>query len=414
MRKLIVLSIIAAFAVSSCGLFQKKTAILWTDQPVFALYAEQFNLIQDEYNIEIKFVENAAGQLVNTSLYPDIVVGNWLKSSSTRTFFSSMDALFDDGQIQRNAFYSALLNLGRIDNIQYLLPVSFNIPVAVFSAEHENLVSNPFTITLDELKNLGKDFNVQNNGVYINMGFSPIANDEFAFTVSSMFSTSFREGNPLAWDSLALRRAVEYLQTWTKDANTTIQGEKDFVFKYFYDPPVKLILSRRILFAYFTSSEFFTMGEDTRAQLAFRYISHNNSIPVDERMVYMGICNKGKAGKAAKAFVEWFYQDETQRKLLADARKNRLSENIFGIGNGFSALRTVTESVFPQFYSNLLGHIPPADYLNPPNILPRNWMLIKEQVILPYLLESMSREEGEQIKTLENRISDWYKLNPMR
>jgi ABC-type glycerol-3-phosphate transport system substrate-binding protein len=418
MRKLIVLVICISFALASCsffqGLFENETAILWTDRPEMAIYAEQFNLVQDRYKIEIQYMEQPAAQLVNTSEYPDIIVGNWLKSASTRTFFLGLDGLFHDELINPNNFYPALLNLGRIDEIQYLLPVSFNVPVVVFSAQHQDLVSNPFTITLDEIKNLGQNFNIQNNDVYTKMGFSPTENDEFAFIVSSLFRTSFREGSPLAWDALALEKSMQYVQTWIREANTAIRSEEDFVFKYYYDPPEKLILSDRILFAYFSSYDFFTMSEESRSQLAFRYISHNNIIPVDERMVYMGICKRGKAREAAKAFVEWFYQDESQRNILADMRQNRLSDTLFGIGNGFSALRSVTESVFPQFYANLLGHIPPADYLSPPNILPRNWPSIKSEVILPYLHERIRTEHLNEIKTLENRISDWYRLNPLR
>ncbi len=414
MRKLIFLSLIAVLSFTSCGFFQKKTAILWTDRPEFAIYAEQFNLTQNKYKIETRYMEQPAQSILTTSEYPDIIVGNWLKSSSTRTFFTSLDGLFGNDRIRKNAFYPALLNLGRIDKTQYLLPVSFNVPVVVFSREHQNLVSNPFVITLEELKAQGKSFNVQRNGVYTNMGFCPTASDEFVFVVSTLFNTSFREGNPLAWDPTALERAMGYIQTWTNEANTSIQAEGDFVFKYFYDPPSKLALSGRILFGYLTSYDFFILGEETRSQLAFRYVSSNNTIPLDEKMVYMGICKKGKAREAAKAFVEWFYQDETQRNLLAATKQSRLSDNLFGIGNGFSALRTVTESVFPQFYPNLLGHIPPADYLSPPNILPRNWLVLKEQVILPYLHERVRTQNRGDIKTLEKRISDWYKLNPVR
>jgi ABC-type glycerol-3-phosphate transport system substrate-binding protein len=418
MRKLIVLSIIVIVALFSCGLFKslfgRETAIIWTEQPEFAVYAEQFNLMQDRYKIEVKYMEQVAGQLVSASEFPDIVVGNWLKSSSTRTFFWNMDGLLHDDAIRPNAFYPSLLNLGRIDNNQYLLPVSFNIPVVIFSAEHQDMILNPFTITLDEIKSLGQEFNVKNNDIFTNLGFSPAENDEFAFVLATLFNASFREGSPLAWDPIALEKAVEYIQTWTKETNTNIQSEEDFVFKYYYDPPAKLVLSNRILFAYLTSFDFFTLGEDIRSQLAFRYISHDNVIPVDERMVFMGICRKGKARGAAKAFIEWFYQDETQRSILTDIRENRLSDTLFGIGNGFSALRSVTESIFPQFYPNLLGHIPPADYLSPPNILPRNWLTIKRQIILPYLHERIRLEQRTDMKSLEQRISDWYKLNPMR
>ncbi len=96
MRRLIVLFIIIALVSASCGLFQSETAILWTDQPEFAVYAEQFNLTQTRYKIEIKFMKQPAQQLVITNEYPDIIVGNWLKSSSTRTFFMGLDELFKD------------------------------------------------------------------------------------------------------------------------------------------------------------------------------------------------------------------------------------------------------------------------------------------------------------------------------
>jgi ABC-type glycerol-3-phosphate transport system substrate-binding protein len=195
------------------------------------VYAEQFNLMQDQYKIEIKYTEQAAAQLVNTSEHPDIIVGNWLKSASTRTFFRNLDGLFQNEQIRSNAFYPALLNLGRIDEKQYLLPVSFNIPVVIFSARQQDIVSNPFAITLDEIKSLGKSFNIEKDGVYSNMGFSPAANDDFAFMLSTLFNTSFREGIPLAWDPIALERAVSYMKTWTAEANTNIQNESDFVFK---------------------------------------------------------------------------------------------------------------------------------------------------------------------------------------
>jgi len=48
-------------------------------------------------------------------------------------------------------------------------------------------------------------------------------------------------------------------------------------------------------------------------------------------------------------------------------------------------MKTVTEQVFPQFYPDLLGRMPPESYLSPPNILPRNWIAMKQRVILPYL-----------------------------
>jgi hypothetical protein len=134
-------------------------------------------------------------------------------------------------------------------------------------------------------------------------------------------------------------------------------------------------------------------------------------IPLDEWNVFFGIHKKTRAKKAALAFTEWFFRAETQRMLLETSRKKRLMETSFGIAGGFSAMRTVTEEVFPQFYPGLLGRMPPESSLSPPNILPRNWMKMKEQVVLPYLHERIRHSGQNEIRSLERRISDWYRLN---
>jgi hypothetical protein len=243
------------------------------------------------------------------------------------------------------------------------------------------------------------------------MGFSLSSNDEFLFTTAILFGTAFREASPIAWESNALEQSITWVQRWIEEANTSIQVEDDFAFKYFYDPPDKLVNSGRILFTFMNSSSFFTLSEERRTNLDFRWIAANDKIPLDEGGVYYGIHKKTKALKAAKVFTKWFFMAETQKLLLETSKINRVHESSFGIAGGFSAMRTVTEQVFPQFYPNLLGRMPPESYLSPPNILPRNWMAIKERVILPYLRDRIRHTAREEVRSLERRISDWYRLN---
>jgi hypothetical protein len=125
----------------------------------------------------------------------------------------------------------------------------------------------------------------------------------------------------------------------------------------------------------------------------------------------MGMAKKGKAPKAAKAFIRWYYQTATQRQFLEKSRDNRSAETSFGIGGGFSALRTVTEQIFPQFYPDLLGHMPPEDFLSPSSILPWNWNALKERSILPYLRERARQTNRDTVYPLERRIADWLRLN---
>jgi hypothetical protein len=403
-----------ALSILSCGfseVFEGATALLWTDRPEFALYVEYFNSSQERYKIECRYYEFLAQRLTETTESPDIVVGHWLKSVSTRSLFKPLNRLFTQGQVAKAAFYPRLLALGNIENKQYLLPVSFNIPAIVFARANGSLVSNPFTITFEELKTLGTGYNIAENGVYSRMGFSPGWNDEFLFVTAALFNTSFREADPLAWDEKALDEAIWFLRDWSQRSNTSIQAEDDFVFKYCYDPPAKLTASGRILFTYMNSMDFFVLPQESRNNLDFRWLAQGDTIPLFEKTVYYGIYKKGKAKKAADAFTQWFFQTETQRLLLEISRNQGIQETLFGISSGFSALRTVTEQIFPQFYPTLLGHTPPDDFLFPPNILPRYWNSLKEQVILPYLRDRI-RQTGEAVpRPLERRVNDWYRIN---
>jgi ABC-type glycerol-3-phosphate transport system substrate-binding protein len=398
-----------ALCLSSCFLNGTKPAVLWTDRPEFAFYADYFNTSQNQYKIETRYFESPAQRLIDTGEIPDLVAGSWLKSASTRSFFKPLDSLFRNNRVPKNAFYPRLLALGNIDGRQYLLPVSFNIPTLIFARDQGEALSNPFTIGFEEMKTLGKAYNREQNGVYTRMGFSPAWNDDFLFIVATLFNASFREASPAAWDAAALERGMAFVEEWIREVNTSIQAEEDFVFKYLSDPPAKLVLSGRILFAYMSSAGIFTLAEERRTGLDFRWVAEKNTIPVIEGSVYLGISKKGKAPKAAAAFTRWLFQAETQRLLLEKSRDLRMIENSFGIGGGFSALRPVTEQIFPQFYPSLLGHMPPEDFLSPANILPWNWAGLKERVILPYLHERIHQDRNGA--PLERRVADWHRLN---
>jgi ABC-type glycerol-3-phosphate transport system substrate-binding protein len=404
---------VAALAgvLGSCGLDRTEQAVLWTDRGEFALYAEHFNARHEQYKIEVRYFDSPAQELARGGEYPDIVAGNWLKNASARTFFAPLDRLFRNHVLEESYFYPRLLALGKIENRQYLLPVSFNLPAMVFVQDKEALISNPFTIGLEEIKRLGKEYNQESGGAYSRIGFSPDWNDEFLFITAKLFNADFREDSPLDWDSRALEDAVRYSRQWITEANTGIQQVDDFAFKYFYDPPAKRLISAHILFAYMGSAELFTMTQEHRSGLDFRWIAEKNVIPLSEDAVYLGICKRGKSKRAAEAFTRWFFQPETQMQIMESARNKRINESSFGIGGGFSALRGVTEQIFPRFYPGLLGRIPPEDYLTPPNVLPRNWPALKEKVLLPYLHERIRLSDQESVTPLEQRINGWTRLN---
>jgi hypothetical protein len=408
MRKLGTFTILLAFVLISCN--DVKTAQIWTDRPELAFYGEYFNTVQNQYKVSVRYVEFPIAELSRTNS-PDLIVASWLKNSSTRTNFKILDNIFGTNRLSRNNFYPRLLAVGRIDRDQYLLPVSFNIPALIFSRDREQDLSNQFTIGFDEIKILSKDFNTQSRGSYTHLGFSPLWNDNFLLTVAVLFGASFREAELLVWDSTALEHSMLFINEWTNEINTSNQAEEDFTFKYFFEPPERLIKSGRILFSYMESNELFLLNDESKSILDFRWIMDKDRIPITEDTVYLGIPRWAKSDRAARAFIMWFFNTQNQRLLLEYSRANRINENIFGICGGFSALSTVTEQVYPLFYPELLGRMPPSEHFMQPNILPENWVVIKERVILPYLHDRARSENPNEITPLERRISNWVRLN---
>ena len=405
------LAVILLFSPVSCASGDNGKAILWTDRPEFAFYAEYFNNSQDTYKVEVRHFESPSQKLSESGDYPDIIAASWIKNASTRALFRPLDKLFSGEGLDRFAFYPRLLSLGSIDGRQYLLPVSFNIPAILFTRDFSYSPSNPFIIDMEEIKERGRAFNVESGGVYSKMGLTISSDDEFLFISATLFGVGFREASPIAWDPQALEQTIAWLRRWIEEANTSIQAEDEFAYKYFFDPPDKLINSGRILYAYMNSADFFTLPEERQENLDFRWIAANEMIPLNEWSVYYGIHKKTKAGKAAEAFTLWFFTADTQRLLLEAQKNKRLDETLFGISGGFSAMRHVTEQIFPHFYPGLLGHMPPETFLSPANILPRNWMVVKERVILPYLRERIRHVNRDEVRPLERRITEWYRVN---
>jgi ABC-type glycerol-3-phosphate transport system substrate-binding protein len=405
------LTVLIFACFTSCAFKNSNTVVLWTDRPEFALYAEYFNAAHDRYRVEVRFFNSPAQRLTETDEFPDIVAASWLNSASVRPHFKRLDRLFRRGGLPRSSFYSSLLSLGNIDGRQFFLPVSYNIPAMVFARDFSQAPSNSFTIEMQEIKERSRAFNTERNGVYERMGFTPSSNDEFLFIAATLFGASFREGAPIAWDALNLGESLTWIQRWILEANTSVQAEDDFAYKYFFDPPDRLVNSGRILFTYMDSSRFFTLPEERRANLDFRWLAAGERIPLYEGCVFYGISRRTRAPRAAEAFTKWFFSTDTQRLLMEASKEKRLNETSFGIAGGFSAMRTVTEHVFPLFYPDLLGRMPPESFLSPPHILPRNWMDIKERIILPYLRDRIRHSGRDEIRSLERRLSDWHRLN---
>ena len=155
-----------------CGLFfgcktqdnSPDTFIIWTDREEFVSYSELFNSIQDKTKAVIVYKKRLASSLppAKDEEKPDLIAGSWLKNDSTRKLFRPLDSLLSKDSIDVSTLYEPLVEYGKIFGSQYLLPVSFNLPLFVFSSKNEDKIPNQHSLSLEQIKELAGDFNAVN------------------------------------------------------------------------------------------------------------------------------------------------------------------------------------------------------------------------------------------------------------
>jgi ABC-type glycerol-3-phosphate transport system substrate-binding protein len=409
-RKLLV-ALASALVLASCS-YERNVAILMTDSPVFAFYADSYNASQDRYHIELQYRPNVSRALAEqTEPPPTLVLGRHLVNDAARSRFVNMDYLFRELILNPSGIYQSLMDRGDFDGRQLLLPIAFNMPLVAYRRGEEKLAKDNFVISLDEIRAASAAGNTIKGANFSRMGFSPRWDADFLMLYARMNGADFREGKPISWNDDGLLASVKGLNAWSSEVNRSARDEEDFQFKYLYLPAYLSVAEGRIRFAYMNSSEYFLLSEERRASLDYRWVAADTSIPVLEDILYAGILRRGKGRSAAESFLKWFLREDTQRLLLERAKQMRTNESVFGIAGGFSSIRSVNEKVMPSFYPTLLGHLPPPQYIQAPPALPTEWPDLSSRVLKPFLLNASGSvpADFDPKADLRRRLDQWKK-----
>lgn len=411
-RRGVLLALLLTF-FSSCSNTTQDPVIIWTNRQEFASYVELFNVVQDEVQVIVIYKADPVIALppAKDELPPDIVIGSWLRNDTTIKQFRPLNYLFTERRINPAVFYPQLLAYGNVQNKQYLLPVSFNLPAMIFATKNTKLVTENHLLTPDQIRDMAAAFNKKNKSqIHTAMGFAPSWSPEFLYTVAQLRGVNFRGINgTLAWSQEQLELTMDYFHHWTKTANDSVQEEQDFSFKYLYTPETRHVLAGSCLFAYLPSDELFSTPQNLLQEIGFRWIHQDNKIPVKDDMIFMGIFKKARNKEGAEAFLSWFMTETTQHQLLERSTLMNLNVNSFGIAGGFSALQSVTEQTFPLYYKTLLDNLPAAQYITPPTALLPRWESIKTRVIIPWLTQAVSADNINSISSLNQLLTTWSK-----
>ena len=413
---------------------EQEIGVIWSDNVEFAWYCELFNASQGDHRFVVEYKKNIVDDLLSSEEVPDIIVSSFVNVSATRASFRKMDRLLT--KMDASLFYEELLELGKVDSSQYLLPVSFNLPCLIFSIKNTHLLQNSFTISLDDLKQISPRFNSKSRGLYTKMGFAPRWEGEAMYLAMQGMDVNFEEKilavqneNDTSqdgelreyifkWDEAKLQDAINYLKKWTGEVNGSAEEEEDFKFKYLYNAPYILIENNFCAFYYMPTNRLFSTAQEKMKNLDFRYMEVNGKIPCKDDVLYMAITKESKNVKGTEAFVKWFYSPKTQEVLLNKKMTTSFLREEFGIAGGFSAIRQVTDEIFPKYYPLLLSHLLPYDSLKVPSILPNNWNELKEKILMPYLEEATRvKAEGKtsyELKSLDQRVTEWVQKHMIK
>ena len=412
--KTIALALVSLIFFTGCGKkkdVQARRIVICTSNSEFAQYVELFNKTHKENSAVLVYKENPALSMppARDEVAPDIVVGSWLRTDNPNKYYKSLDYIFDNRKLTSDVFYSQLLTAGQKKGVQYLLPVSFNLPALVFSNENKELVPDNYTLTLEQLRKAGSAYNEKNKkGAYTKMGFTPLSNNEFIYLATKIYGANFREEKgEIVWSAANLSKSADELSDWVIKENTSAQTEEDFSYKYLFMPYYRQVTSNRTLFAYTTSDQLFKVMKNQDLGIDYRWIVQDRNLPIEDSFTMMGIYKKSKNLVGATEFISWFFQSENQRAILERKDRLNLETEIFGIAGGFSAIRDVTEHILPVFYTQLLTNLPPAQMLSVPNQLPARWESYKTMVVEPYVKALATSDNTENVTSILALESEW-------
>ncbi len=393
--------------------YQKDRIVIWTSCREFAQYIELFNSLHKDNCAILVYKENPALSLppAKDEVPPDIIVGSWLRTDTPQKTFKSLEYLFDTKRLTSDIFYPQLLESGKRKQVQYLLPVSFNLPAVIFSTENKELIEDSYTLTLEQLRETASSYNAKNSkGAYTKIGFTPLGYNEFLYLAVKMKGAEFREEKgSINWNSQALLNATIMLKDWINKENTSAQIEEDFTFKYLFMPYYRQVSSGRTLFAYTTSDALFKVMKSQDLDIDYRWLVENNSLYIEDSYMMMGVYRGANNLVGATEFISWFFQSENQRAILESKEKMGLETDMFGISGGFSSLRDVTEHILPVYYNQLLTNLPPSQMLTVPQQLPARWESYRTLVVEPYIKAAVTLPEGDTAPSLHDYEKEWRK-----
>lgn len=349
---------------------------VWTSESSIVLYTAEWNKTHST-KISVLYKPFPLDELSTTRDPPDIIIGTWLRNKETKKEFYCLDKLFGKSALsplQSETFYEKVLDAGKIGREQYLLPISFNVPVVLLGEESKATQ----TIDLEALKG----------------HFMAQSSDDFLYFFTKARSASYietakRKGDflPFGYNGEALDKAISQLKTWA-EAFGGVEKEREFVYKWLRIPDEKKLTSGKAQFAYTTSDKVLP-GEKTA------FITIDGELPIEDNLLMMGLLKRGNNKMGAMKVAEWFFKEDVQKSFVELAKNTNSDIKVFGVAGGYSSVKALNSGVFPRNAT-----------FRTFEQKPRNWEALKRAVVIPYIKDALQSSDGK-IFPMSARYNQW-------
>jgi hypothetical protein len=396
--------------LTGCGLGLEPVVQLVTNRAELAAYVDRFNALQSDVKVAISYQETPY-QAVLDGVSADLVIG---ESLATPAIMDRMDGVGDlvkpGGKIDSSQFYQRLLAMGSRDNRPVFVPLSFSLPTIVYKRLPADADIPAMFMPMDLLQAKGRLFNAtEKGGALTAVGFSPSWNGDFLTSAALVLGAKIgaHRNGTLQWDEAGLRKTVDLVHTWTAVINGNADADATFASRVSVQPWFRRLSSGVTRFELVSFTDFVGLPEEERRDFDFRWLAQGGAsatdsvVPVLDNVLFAGVLRSARNKSGARAFLQWFCTVPVQQGLLGVNQSRRIG--VFGVTNGFSALKTINERDLPQKYTILLGHVPLESFLAFPETLADNWVKVRDGVIEPWILDA-SRGSTQ---TLESKLSDW-------
>ncbi|MEM5947394.1 hypothetical protein WKV44_02445 [Spirochaetia bacterium 38H-sp] len=381
------------FLIYSCNTGVDYSIRVLTNIEQTTLWAELFMAEHPMEKVELVFEDDISLYLSQHNDIDLVITDTTLEHSYFLPYPNKNNRIADGKR-----FYSGILKMpGNSDGIKFF-PISFDLPIFVAKKDSFTDYSDGILIDIKSAKKMAAEKTMIKNNKLKDPVFFPVFSDDFIMDSLHLFKVNFvkANNNKIIWDNRELEAFTDFIADWYIASKTDYTIAKNYGDKYLRLPQEQCILQDRTGMMYMRLSDFFSIREESREKLDFKFLSGDSIVPATGRLVYAAVPVRSKKQDISELFLNWLFDQDTQKRIIEYTKEQGLP--FFGMAGGLSSITEISEAVFPIAYRELAGKIPESEHImfSPPQ--EEDIKKFIEKKLLPWLDEILAKKSNRPLE----------------